>query len=90
MKSKVLIFIIGLLIGAIITSAGFMIYINANKGKFDGDRPKMERSRNFDKDSNFNRNENSNSIPDSNEDKANNNESKSEDITNNQQNTANT
>ena len=31
MKDKVLVFIIGLLVGAIITASGFLIYQNANK-----------------------------------------------------------
>ena len=31
MKNKVLIFIIGLLVGAIITASAFLVYINANK-----------------------------------------------------------
>ena len=31
MKDKILVFIIGLLVGAIITAAGFLIYQNANK-----------------------------------------------------------
>ena len=31
MKDKVLVFIIGLLVGAVITASGFLIYQNANK-----------------------------------------------------------
>lgn len=31
MKDKILVFIIGLLVGAIITASGFLIYQNANK-----------------------------------------------------------
>ena len=31
MKDKILIFIIGLLVGAVITASGFLIYQNANK-----------------------------------------------------------
>ena len=31
MKDKILVFIIGLLVGAVITASGFLIYQNANK-----------------------------------------------------------
>lgn len=42
MKKKVLIFLGGVLIGAIIVSSGFIIYGNLNKGKMsDGDRMQM-------------------------------------------------
>ncbi|MBR2587591.1 MAG: hypothetical protein IKD77_00075 [Bacilli bacterium] len=37
MKSKILMLIIGILIGAIITSAGFLIFGNNNKGTKDFD-----------------------------------------------------
>lgn len=47
MKNKILPFIIGLLIGAIIASAGFVIYIKANNNKrpdFRGTPPQMNQS----------------------------------------------
>lgn len=47
MKNKILPFIIGLLIGAIIASAGFVIYNktnNKNKHDFRGTPPKMNQS----------------------------------------------
>ena len=47
MKNKVLIFIIGLLIGAIITAAGFLIYqkthTNANQTSSEGNMQMMEK-----------------------------------------------
>lgn len=87
MKNKVIPFIIGVLVGAIITSVGFIIYMNANKGKFDGDRPKMER---FDKDGNFDKdsfNKDGKNFPERpNKDKPNSNENKAGDTTNNTEN----
>ena len=47
MKNKILPFIIGVLIGAIIASAGFVIYIKANNNKrpdFRGTPPQMNQS----------------------------------------------
>ena len=47
MKDKILTLIIGILIGAIITSAGFVIYINTNKkgkGHDLGRPPQMNQS----------------------------------------------
>lgn len=47
MKNKILPFIIGLLIGAIIASAGFLIYIKANNNNrpdFRGTPPQMNQS----------------------------------------------
>ena len=47
MKNKILPFIIGMLIGAIIASAGFLIYIKANNNKrpdFRGAPPQMNQS----------------------------------------------
>ena len=45
MKGKILPFIIGLLVGAIIATGGFLIYQNNNKhqgpGEMSGDRPQM-------------------------------------------------
>ena len=42
MKSKILMLIIGILIGAIIASAGFLIFGNNNKGKKDFDPSKFK------------------------------------------------
>lgn len=47
MKSKILTLIIGILIGAIIASTGFIIYnkVNSKSKKHDlGDRPQMKQS----------------------------------------------
>ena len=47
MKNKILPFIIGVLIGAIIASAGFLIYIKANNNNrpdFRGTPPQMNQS----------------------------------------------
>ena len=47
MKDKILTLIIGILIGAIIASAGFVIYIktnNTNKGPGSGTPPQMNQS----------------------------------------------
>ena len=67
MKDKVLVFIIGLLVGAVITASGFLIYQNANKNanqmpngeqmqmmeKPDGEPPeKPSESENSENDSN--------------------------------------
>ena len=45
MKGKILTFIIGLLVGAIIATGGFLIYQNNNKHqgpeKMNGERPRM-------------------------------------------------
>ncbi len=45
MKGKILTFIIGLLVGAIIATGGFLIYKNNNKhqgpGGMNGERPQM-------------------------------------------------
>ena len=45
MKGKILPFIIGLLVGAIIATGGFLIYQNNNKsqgrGRMNGERPQM-------------------------------------------------
>ena len=42
MKDKIFMFIIGLLIGAIITAAGFLIFGGNNKGKRNFDPSKMK------------------------------------------------
>lgn len=44
MKNKILTFIIGVLVGAIITTAGFLVYENINtnnNGMPNGERPQM-------------------------------------------------
>ena len=49
MKNKILTLIIGILIGAIIASVGFIIYIktnNTNKGPEFGEPPQMNQSQN--------------------------------------------
>ncbi len=49
MKERILTFIIGFLVGAIIMAGGFLIYQNNNKhqgpGKINGERPQMMQQR---------------------------------------------
>ncbi len=49
MKNKILTFIIGVLVGAIITTSGFLVYekLNTNKGDIqNGERPQMIEKQN--------------------------------------------
>ncbi len=49
MKDKILTFIIGVLVGAIITTSGFLVYekLNTNKGDMpNGERPQMMENQN--------------------------------------------
>lgn len=42
MKEKIITFIIGFIIGALLASAGFLVYNNFHKNDFDNSRQQME------------------------------------------------